>query len=450
MDYTAKNAALYIRVSTEEQAVHGLSVEAQTEALNAWARRENVHVVGHYVDAGISARKKAAKRPELQRLLEDVRRGRIELIVFTKLDRWFRNIAEYYKVQEVLEQNHVDWLTIHEDYDTSTASGRLKINIMLSVAQDEADRTSERIKAVFASKRERQEPVSGQVPTGYVIRGKHLEKDPAMEPAVSGFFEHYLKYGSIVKAIDYVAANYGVHLKYQLASRMLEKEAYYGRFSGIDCPAYITLDDHQRIVAGRRKIARKTINNRVYLYSGLMVCAECGARMGARTHKYKNMENVEYNCPGHYQKKGCGNRTNIREKDIENYLMTHVEEALDHAEACYLERESARKDRDYSAEISAVKRKLNRLKELYLDELIDMNTYRQDFTALKCQLEQLSKEKEEHQSILFASAKQALCENWTDVYDKLDRSGKRAFWRSVISEIRIFPDRHIEFSVLQD
>lgn len=97
------------------------------------------------MDAGISARKPATKRPELQRLLADAQAGKGELIVFTKLDRWFRNIAEYYKVQEILERCHIG-RTIHEDYDTSTASGRLKINIMLSVAQNEADRTSERSK----------------------------------------------------------------------------------------------------------------------------------------------------------------------------------------------------------------------------------------------------------------------------------------------------------------
>lgn len=449
-DYTAKNAALYIRVSTEEQAIHGLSVEAQTEALDAWAMREGVHVVDRYIDAGISARKKATKRPALQRLLDDVRAGQVNLIVFTKLDRWFRNIAEYYKVQEVLEQHRVDWLTIHEDYDTSTASGRLKINIMLSVAQDEADRTSERIKAVFQSKKERNEPVTGHVPTGYRIQNKQVVKDPETEAAVSAFFAHYLKYGSITRAIDHVAARYRMHLKYQLASQMLQKSAYYGHFSGVDCPAYITLEEHQRIAASRRKTARKTLQNRVYLYSGLMVCAECGARMASRTHRYKNTENVEYNCPGHYQKKGCGNRTNIRETDVEEYLLAHAEEALDHAEAYWLEREKTRQGRDYAAEIAAVKRKLNRLKELYLDELIDINAYRQDFTELKEQLGQLTREKEEHRPNRFRSAKQALSENWVNVYHELDRPGKRAFWKQVVSEIRIFPDRHIEFSIAQD
>jgi len=149
-----KNVLAYVRVSTEEQAIHGLSIEAQTSALESWVKENGHRMVHIYTDAGISARKPASKRPALQQLLADAQSGKGDLVIFTKLDRWFRNIAEYYKVQEILEKFHVDWKTVHEDYDTSTASGRLKINIMLSVAQDEADRTSERIKAVFEAKRQ--------------------------------------------------------------------------------------------------------------------------------------------------------------------------------------------------------------------------------------------------------------------------------------------------------
>ena len=152
-----KRVFAYVRVSTEEQAIHGLSIEAQTAALEIWAKENGHRIVSVYTDAGISARKPASKRPALQELLADAQDGKGDLIIFTKLDRWFRNIAEYYKVQEVLEKYHVDWRTIHEDYDTTTASGRLKINIMLSVAQDEADRTSERIKAVNEMKRQKRD-----------------------------------------------------------------------------------------------------------------------------------------------------------------------------------------------------------------------------------------------------------------------------------------------------
>ena len=134
-------AALYPRVSTEEQAKFGLSIHDQQNDLEEYAKANGMKVVGIYPDAGFSARKKIEKRPAMMELLAAVQRNEIDIILVTKLDRWFRNIGEYYKMQDILEAHNVCWKTIYEDYDTSTAAGRLKINIMLAVAQDEADRT---------------------------------------------------------------------------------------------------------------------------------------------------------------------------------------------------------------------------------------------------------------------------------------------------------------------
>ena len=117
--------ALYARVSTTEQAIHGLSVEAQLHSLDEWAKEYTV--VDHYVDLGVSARSPATKRPELQRLLRDVEQDRVDLIAFTKLDRFTRNIKEYYKCEDVLEKHHVAWKAIHEDYETLTASTLVRI-----------------------------------------------------------------------------------------------------------------------------------------------------------------------------------------------------------------------------------------------------------------------------------------------------------------------------------
>lgn len=158
-------AALYPRVSTEEQAKYGLSIHDQQGDLEEYARAHGMRIVGVFADAGYSARKKVEKRPAMLALLEAVKRDEVDIVLVTKLDRWFRNIGEYYKVQEILEAHNVSWRTIYEDYDTSTAAGRLKINIMLAVAQDEADRTSERIKKVFDGKRARLDPSPGTNPS---------------------------------------------------------------------------------------------------------------------------------------------------------------------------------------------------------------------------------------------------------------------------------------------
>ena len=108
-------------------------------------------LVDFYIDDGVSA-VKLAKRLELQRLLEDVRQNKIDLILFTKLDRWGRSVRIYHKIQEILESHDVIWKAIDEDYETQTSAGKFKVNIMMSVAQQERDRCSERIKDVFEYK----------------------------------------------------------------------------------------------------------------------------------------------------------------------------------------------------------------------------------------------------------------------------------------------------------
>ena len=88
--------ALYIRVSTQEQSLHGLSLESQKEALISYANKHNMQIVDIYADEGITARKALNKRLEFQRLISDVKQGKIDLILVTKLDRWFRNIKDYH------------------------------------------------------------------------------------------------------------------------------------------------------------------------------------------------------------------------------------------------------------------------------------------------------------------------------------------------------------------
>ncbi len=448
----ATRLACYPRVSTEEQRLRGLSIEAQTAALQAWADQNGVKDVTFYNDAGNSARKPYNKRPAMLRLLADVQAGKIDLIIFTKLDRWFRNIAEYYKVQEILEQHNVVWKAIQEDYDTSTASGRLKINIMLSVAQDEADRDSERIRTVMAAKRERREPCSGHVPTGYRIEGKRIVKDPETEAGVTAFFESFLTYHSIERARD-AAAEQGVTISYQLASSMLAKTAYYGHFSGVDdmCPPYITKEQHQQIRAARRKTERKTAGDRTYLFSGLVVCSECGRRFGARAHTYYlsgggMRESIGYNCPGRYHHNDCSNTVNIRETVIENYLLSNMSAELE--QYCYeLECAAASSHpvRDFAEERTKLRKKLSRLKDLYLDDMIDMDMYRRDYEALNAQLNDLAAEESKqpapppstgHLRAIFSSG-------WEELYAQLSREDKQAFWRMGIDRIVVYPNRKI-------
>lgn len=443
-----KRVFLYVRVSTEEQAIHGLSIEAQTAALEEWARANRHKVVGTYVDAGISARKPASKRPELQRLLVDAAAGKGDLIVFTKLDRWFRNIAEYYKVQEILEKNKVDWKTIHEDYDTSTAAGRLKINIMLSVAQDEADRTSERIKAVFEMKRQKREPLTGNCPTGYKIEGKKMVKDPETEEAVQTFFQRYLASGSVTVAQDYVKEHFGLRLSYKVAYRMLDNPTYSGEFYGVDgmLPPYITKEEYQRIRSMREKPVRKATQNRVYIFSGLVLCGECGCRMPGRVNQ--RSVNPFYNCPGHYTKsRDCGNRVNMNERIIEQHLMDEIDGKMQEYRLHIAQVEAQRTGRNIKAELSAVRAKLSRLNELFINDFISMEEYRKTHTSLTARLEELTAQDRPSEKPNFQRLEAILVKTWKEDYGGVSREEKREFWRLVIKEVRVYPDRRIEFDL---
>lgn len=160
---------IYERVSSEEQAKHGYSLDAQHEALTEFCKTHDHIILGEYRDEGISARKPYTKRPAMLQLLQDVETIKPDMILFTKLDRWFRNIREYYKVQDILDKNKVGWKAINEEYDTSTASGRLYINIKLSIAQDEADRTGERIKDVQGQLVAQGKWLGGRTPFGYKV-----------------------------------------------------------------------------------------------------------------------------------------------------------------------------------------------------------------------------------------------------------------------------------------
>lgn len=413
--------ALYIRVSTEEQRIHGLSIDAQTQALDAWAAAEHAHVIGRYVDAGITARKKAFHRPALQRLLDDVRADRIDVVVFTKLDRWFRNIAEYYKVQEVLEAHNVCWKATQEDYETTTASGRLKVNIMLAVAQDEADRTGERIKAVFESKKLRNEPISGKVPFGYKIDGKRIVPDPDTAPIAQDIFRQYVACRSIMSLRKYTMDKHGMVYSPTGLKMFLSNDRYIGR-SGL-CEPIIdrgTFDTTQASIRerGQRNSAR---SDRVYLFTGLVYCAECGNRLSAHT---VDRRYIYYRCTKYEKLHLCAHKKRTSEIILEDWLTKNLLHKVEEFNARAKSVAASRPDE------TKIKRKMEKLKDLYLNDLIDRSAYEAEYIALRDALSVM--DAPESQPVDVAALRAAM-----SAYKTLSRLDQKEFWGRVIKRITI-------------
>jgi site-specific DNA recombinase len=424
--------ALYSRVSTEEQALHGLSISDQQSHLEAWAKEHHHQIVGFYTDAGISARKAAKARPELQRLLSDVEDGLVDLIVFTKLDRWFRNISEYYKVQDVLDSNGVAWQAIYEDYETTTASGRLKVNIMLSVAQDEADRASERIKAVYAHKKEQNLWVAGIAPLGMKTVDKHLTIDPDTAPIVQEVFADYLSFGSIYHAGRMLLDKYKIERTHLAVKAMLTNERYIGKSHGEQvCEPLINPDDFdtvQRMLQSRG--TRNSYTGRIWLFTGLIYCPVCGRRFVATSSgKYRY-----YMCHRHQGVKLCSNAKRIREDKLEQYLLEKLPIAAEEHNA----RIRAQKKKP-AVDISTIKQRMNKLTDLYMADLIDREKYEHDYRELQ---EKLIVPKEPK-----PISKEAIMQV-RDAYDQLPPEGKRELWNKFVRRIELSENGEILFELI--
>lgn len=442
-----KRAALYIRVSTEEQARHGLSLPEQKSDLEKYAAEHGYLIAGVYEDAGISARKPYKKRPALLRLLDDCKGGKVDLILFIKLDRWFRNVGNYYAVQDILDQCGVSWQATQEDYETTTAAGRLKVNIMLSVAQDEADRTSERIKFVFDGKRQRREAITGHPPAGYKIANKKIVKDEKSEKMIGDFFRKFLQTGSVCETQKYISDTYGTLIDYQVASKMLRSTAYYGFWHGVDCMCepYITKEQYDQIQSMRLKVVRKTKEDRVYLFSGIIVCGYCGNRMVGRTNNRSGT--VNYCCPKYHEKRGCENGIYISEKKVEKYLLDTLAIELQKRKSEIQKLMQEPNSKSVKNQIASIKKKLSKLKDLYLNDLITLEEYKVDQAAMTSQIDELEKSVIAPKIDNIEKIEAILAEDWSESYENLSRSAKRNAWRIIIKQVIVNPDRSISYTL---
>ena len=174
----------YVRVSTEKQADHGVSLEAQRAKVEAYAALYDLDLVAVEIDAGVSA--KSLDRPALARALAELAAGRADALLVVKLDRLTRSVRDLGDLVELCTDEGWALLSVSDQIDTRTAAGRLVLNVLASVAQWEREAVGERTKAALDFKRACGK-IAGTVPYGSRLAadGVHLEADPAEAAAVA-------------------------------------------------------------------------------------------------------------------------------------------------------------------------------------------------------------------------------------------------------------------------
>lgn len=446
--YAVLRVAIYIRVSTEEQVKFGISLAAQEEYLVRYANEQGYKIVNIYRDEGCSARKPVSKRPVMLELLEDVKAGKIDKILITKFDRWSRNVREYHNVQAVLDKHNVTWQAVMENYDTSTADGRLRVNIMLSVNESEADRDSERIKFVLDEKRKRKEwCFSGAVwPFGYrpeVIDGvKRCVKDPETREVAEDFWDYVVKYNSVRKAGMFCCEKYGIKRSYKSWMQMSRSELYTGTWRGVEgyCEPYVGRNDWERIVVDHKIVKKTQRPERVYLFTGLIRCPCCGRTLKATFKTYPNDRMKEYNsyrC-NNSRLNSCQFNHALSERKIEKYLLENITEMLSEY-VTSVNVANAEKRKKYNADsIVYLEEQLRRLNLIYMNGNITDDEYTKKSSKLKQEIEQVRQEEKESRPPDTRAIMAVLNDkDFLKTYATLKKEDKRRMWRTLVDEIYI-------------
>ena len=447
-----KRVAIYIRVSTDRQAVTGDSMDEQLDTLQNYINsHDDMITAGTYVDDGISGQK--LKRGDFTRLMGDVRAGRIDLIVFTKLDRWFRSLRHYLNTQAALEEYGVNWLAVSQPYyDTSTPHGRAFIAQSMTFAELEAQNDSERILSVFDYKYRHGEVLSGSAPLGYSIVEKHLQPDDNA-PVALEIFRYYARTSSLNATISFMEKSRGIVMSQaNLKKSILTNTKYIGVFrDNLNyCPAIVPrdlFDDVQRKLEYNVKSSQRY----PYIFSGLTVCACCGHSMSGCTQSTSRNKTTgqrykypAYRCRGAYPNHRCENRKVMYEKTLEKYILENIKPLLSEYIVEYDVKAAPVVDNQQRR--AAILRKIDKLKELYVNDLITLEEFKEDKAAYIAQIAELQDNSEPVKDL--TALREFMKMDIAGIYETMANEEKRYLWRSVIKEIRIDENRNIDIIFL--
>ena len=459
----------YIRVSTSEQKLHGISLDAQRDKLTEYAEKHGLKIVGWYEDEGVSGRKLIKNRPALQRMIKDAQAGKFDRIIFIKLDRFFRSVAEYHECMKLIDP--VIWTATEEKYDLSTANGKAFVNMKLTIAELEADQTGERINLVNEYKAKTGQALTGSQSQGYAytvqkIDGiKRVVKDPNTQHIVEDYINHFLTYHNKRQAHIYVKNKYHIDVNYNTLGNILKNTKLYGSYRGndnyIDDP-YIdkaTFEKIQKIIKGNLK---KTGANRIYLFSGLMICPKCGCVMtgkysggiktnikpSGKVYTYER-DYYSYRCNKAYQHTQCSFKTQLNEDKIEKILLDNFNQYVHNtiSEISVTDNRANVDNEAINKQIKDIKTEMTKVKRMYRKGDIDEAEYDADIEELKTELQELESQLEPLTERDLTMYEELLKSDWKELYNALTKENKRAFWRKYIQRIELNNDGTVKHPI---
>lgn len=444
--------AAYVRVSTTEQKLHGLSLSAQRAKLEQYAKDNNMKIVEWYVDEGISATKLIRKRPELQRMIQDAEKKKFERIIFIKLDRFFRSVAEYHECMKRITP--VIWTATEEKYDLSTAQGRALVNFKLTIAELEAGTAGERVDLVNEYKVSTGQPLSGSMPFGFKIaideqtKRKKIIKDPDYAEILDDIIQHYMTHQSKKGTIVYAHSAHHVSISHDSLTRLLNNTMLKGAYRDNPnyCEAYLTQEEFDKLQSIlKRNVKDNTAEHRAYLFSGLIKCPECGCKLkgqvqvqtgrdGKTKYRYKR-----YRCGKNRKDGACNFNKSLSENVLEKMFLENIEQYMEDAKDRTFNIADANTVKVHEYDIDEINAQIDRLNYSWqTGKIRTVEKYEADYANLMEQLELAEAERHNSEPLKdFSKIEAILHSGWKAIYNNLDDAYKRAFWRSFVKSIEV-------------
>lgn len=439
-----KKARLYARVSTVEQKKKNISIPVQIASLKEYCKNNQFTVINTYIDNGISA-SSITKRKSFLKMIEESNEG--DYILFTRLDRFSRNVLDANKTVQELNKKKVYIISIFEDdINTSTADGMFMFNLRVSLSQREIEKDSERILDVFESKLKKGEVLTGQMPLGYVVRSKKPCINEFDAEIVRFIFDTYIQCGNLNETVREVIAKYSKPMCPSTVQQIIANEKYIGKYRGINnyFPPIIDVDTfYEANKVYKERYVKNNKKNVTYLFSGLLRCEVCGHRMSSYYRIRKNI-NYYYTC----QKKVKGGTIQHfckSEKKIEKELLKNIKAVIKNNIVSVSEKDLAE---NHEEEIKKLKQKLERVKELYIDGYISREEFDDKSYDINSRLVQIDADgsaavirRNEKLNVLLES-------DISSIYEKFDRKQKAIFWRNLIDHIVVHKDNSLDIYLL--
>lgn len=390
MNEEKKIAGLYIRVSTEDQAREGFSLPEQEKRLRAMCEYKGYEIYKVYKDAGISA-KTGNKRPAFEDLLQDIKDKKCNTIVVLKLDRLTRSVYDWENIIKFLEENNAYLDCANDDINTTNANGKMISRILMSVSQQEIERTSERTK-VGLSGAIKAGHIPARAPLGYKHVDRLLVPDPLTKDIIIRIFNLYFEgctYVKIAKIYNEEKVLGKTNWRDTTILKIISNEIYKGDYvsdkrSGNSVyyenvvEPLVSKELWENCQVQKKKNSRNYMRTQTYLFLQKLKCPKCGRILaGGATHKVKNDKWYFY-----YRCEDCKN--NIKENKIEEAIMHILNDVFEYDSVVnefflpVLKNKLENPKDELEEGIKKLNNKKKRLKEGFVNELFTIKEFKEE------------------------------------------------------------------------